>query len=339
MRQSTIFKRIAAMLTMAALAVLTSGCGESLIVMNPKGPIGEQQRDLIIITTLLCLVIILPVLVMTFVIAWRYRERKNSKAAYKPEWEHSTKLEVTWWSIPIVIIAILAVITVKYTYELEPSKPIASEEETLTIQVTSLDWKWLFIYPEQDIATVNYVRFPEDVPVKFELTSDAPMNSFWIPQLGGQIYTMSGMAMTLHLQADEQGEYLGSGANFSGKDFAKMRFTAEATSQGAFDEWVENIQGASPELTLDGYKELAKPGASDVRTFAGTPEGLFEQIVTKYGASHNHGLSTREVEPMPHGEHGHGSDHASDADDADDAQSPANETAANADNAHHHHEE
>src|SRR5690606_14313591 len=122
---------------MAALAVLTSGCGESLIVMNPKGPIGEQQRDLIIITTLLCLVIILPVLVMTFVIAWRYRERKNSKAAYKPEWEHSTKLEVTWWSIPIVIIAILAVITVKYTYELEPSKPIESEEETLTIQVTS----------------------------------------------------------------------------------------------------------------------------------------------------------------------------------------------------------
>jgi len=340
MRQPTWIKRFSALLAMAALVVLTSGCGERMIVMNPKGPIGEQQRDLIIITTLLCAVIIVPVLIMTAVIIWRYRERKGSKAAYKPEWEHSTKLEVIWWTIPIVIIAILGTITVKYTYDLEPSKPIASEEETLTIQVTSLDWKWLFIYPEQDIATVNYVRFPEDVPVRFELTSDAPMNSFWIPQLGGQIYTMSGMAMTLHLQADEQGKYLGSGANFSGKDFAKMRFTAEATSQGAFDEWVEDIRGASPALTMEGYKALAAPGTSDVRTFAGTPEDLFQQIVTKYGASHNHGLSTREAEPAQHDDHGgHGGGHASDPVTEEPSDSAHTADAGDSSTDHHHHEE
>jgi len=293
MKKPTWIKRFSALFTMAALAVLTSGCGESLIVMNPKGPIGEQQRDLIIITTLLCAVIIVPVLIMTAIIVWRYRERKGSKAAYKPDWEHNTKLEVVWWSIPIIIIAILGTITVKYTYDLEPSKPIAAEEETLTIQVASLDWKWLFIYPDQNIATVNYVRFPEDVPVRFELTSDAPMNSFWIPQLGGQIYTMSGMAMKLHLIADEPGSYMGMGANFSGRDFGKMQFIAKATSQEEFDQWIEEVKKSSPALTTEGYEQLAEPGVSEVQTFSSIPEGLFERIVTKYGG-HNHGSKETE---------------------------------------------
>ncbi|RIX51267.1 ubiquinol oxidase subunit II [Paenibacillus nanensis] len=279
-----------------AMVFLISGCSsEQYIVLDPKGPIGESQKDLILISTLLCAVIIVPVLILTAIIVWRYRDRPGRKAAYKPEWEHNTKLEVTWWSIPIVIIIILGAVTVYYTYKLEPSKAIASDKEPITIQVTSMDWKWLFKYPGEDIATVNYVKFPEDTPIRFQLTSDTAMNSFWIPQLGGQLYSMSGMAMTLYLQADEQGSYYGSGANFNGEDFAQMTFTADAVSQEEYDAWVEEVKADAPALTMDGYKELQKPGRSDVQLFSSFPEGLFEQIVTQYveegssGAHSHHG--------------------------------------------------
>jgi cytochrome o ubiquinol oxidase subunit 2 len=284
-----------ATLYMLLLMFLTTGCSEKFIVLDPKGPIAEQQKDLIIVSTLLCLIVIVPVLILTGVIIWRYREKKGRNAKYTPNWEHSTKLEVIMWGIPIIIIGIIGVITVRSSYGLEPSKPLESEVKPITIQVTNLDWKWLFQYPEQGIASVNYVQFPEDVPVRFEITSDAPMNSFWIPQLGGQIYAMSGMVMTLYLQADEQGEYMGSGANFTGTNFAKMYFTAKATSKESFDQWVNTVKSSSPEMTLDGYKELAKQGTSDVKTFSAFPERLFELTVTKYASSHNHGLSTREM--------------------------------------------
>ncbi len=287
-------RRAAAALSLTGLAVFLSGCTQDIAVLNPKGVVGREQLDLILISTLLCLVIIVPVLIMTFVIAWRYRDKPGRKASYRPEWSHDRKLEATWWSIPIVIIVILGIVTVQYTYKLEPSKPLKAEAEPLVIQVTSLDWKWLFQYPEQGIATVNYVKFPANVPVRFELTSDAPMNSFWIPQLGGQIYTMSGMAMKLHLMADETGAYMGSGANFSGKDFAKMRFNAYATTQEEFDEWVEQVKGTAPALTLDGYNKLAEPGTAEKMDFGSFPKGLFESTVTKYvtddsvGGGHHH---------------------------------------------------
>lgn len=283
--------RLRRLTTVASLIIMTflmAGCSDKIIVLNPKGEIGKQQLDLIFISTILCAVIIVPVLILTFVIVWRYRQRPERKAQYAPEWEHNTKLEVIWWGVPILIIAILAVITVKYTYELEPSKPIEHEAAPIVIQVTSLDWKWLFQYPEQGIATVNYLQFPEDVPVRFELTSDAPMNSFWIPQLGGQIYTMSGMAMKLHLIADEPGEYLGMGANFSGREFGKMHFVAKASSQEEFDQWVDDIRASSPALTDEEYEQLAEPGLSEEVTFSSIPEGLFDRIVTKY-SEHNHG--------------------------------------------------
>lgn len=281
-----------------AMVFLLSGCSEQYIVLDPKGPIGESQKDLIIISTLLCAVIIIPVLIMTAIIVWRYRDRPGSKAKYKPNWEHNTKLEVTWWSIPIIIIIILGIVTVNYTYKLEPSRAIASEKEPITIQVTSMDWKWLFKYPGEDIATVNYVKFPEDVPVRFQLTSDTAMNSFWIPQLGGQLYSMSGMAMTLYLQADEQGSYYGSGANFNGKDFAQMTFKADAVSQEEYDAWIQEVKNDAPALTMEGYKKLARPGRSDVQLFSSFPEGLFEYIVTQYveegssGAHAHHGVSS-----------------------------------------------
>jgi cytochrome o ubiquinol oxidase subunit 2 len=283
MKLSKIYRRFAAVAALAILMVLTTGCGESIIVLNPKGEVGKQQMDLMVITTLLCLIVIVPVLIITFVIIWRYRHRPGSTAKYTPEWEHSTKLETIWWGIPIIIIAIIGVITVKYTYQLEPSKPLASAKEPIVIQVASLDWKWLFLYPKQGIATVNYVQFPDNVPVRFELTSDAPMNSFWIPQLGGQIYTMSGMAMKLNLIADEPGDYMGSGANFSGKDFAQMKFIARASSQTDFDTWVAGVKKSSTDLTSAGYAALAQQGTSGQRAYGSFPPGLFNYIVNKYG--------------------------------------------------------
>jgi cytochrome o ubiquinol oxidase subunit 2 len=282
-------RRLTAVLSLFAMTILMTGCTDKLIVLNPKGEIGKHQLDLIIISTVLCLVIILPVLILTFYIVWKYRQSSKKATKYEPEWEHNTKLEAIWWGIPIIIIVILAAVTVKYTHMLEPSKPLEHEAKPIVIQVTSLDWKWLFQYPDQGIATVNYIQFPEDVPIQFELTSDAPMNSFWIPQLGGQIYTMSGMAMKLHLIADEPGSYMGMGANFSGKDFGKMQFTAKATSQEEFDAWVQGIKGSSPALTTEGYEQLAIPGVSEIETFSSIPEGLFEKIVTKYGAHNGHG--------------------------------------------------
>lgn len=291
------FRRFAAVFSLAAMTVLLSGCMDKFAVLDPKGVVGKQQLDLIVITTLLCAVIIVPVLIMTFVIAWRYRHRPDSKAEYQPNWAHSPKLEIVWWTIPIIIIAILATVTVRYTYKLEPSKPLVADAKPIIIQVTSLDWKWLFQYPEQNIATVNYVAFPADVPVQFELTSDAPMNSFWIPQLGGQIYTMSGMAMKLHLMADEPGTYRGSGANFSGKDFAKMRFDARAMTRAEFDRWVQDVRATAPPLTQAGYDELAEPGTANEQDYSSIPAGLFERTVTKYikggsGHGHHHGGSS-----------------------------------------------
>lgn len=266
---------------MVAIILVLSGCSQAM-VLDPKGPVGAEQRDLIVIATILCGVILVPVLVLTGWIVWRYRDSKSNKASYKPNWSHSTSLEIVWWAVPIIIIVTLAVVTLKYTYALEPSKPLKSDKEPITIQVTSLDWKWLFTYPEQGIATVNYLQIPEDTPIKFELTSDAPMNSFWIPQLGGQIYTMSGMAMTLYLQADEIGHYFGTGANFSGEHFADMTFDVNATSREDFDSFIAKTKKVPTKLTKEGYDELAMPGKSGVRYFSEIPDGLFEQIVTKY---------------------------------------------------------
>jgi cytochrome o ubiquinol oxidase subunit 2 len=276
-----VFRKLSALLSVAFLLIL-SGCSEQYLVLDPKGPIAAAQKDLILITTLICAIIAIPVFIITAVIVWRYRERPNSKASYKPNWEHSTKLETIWWGIPIIAIAILAVITVNYTYKLEPSTAIQSEKEPIEIQVTSLDWKWLFTYPDEGIATVNYFKMPVDTPVRFKLTSDMAMNSFWIPNLGGQLYTMSGMAMTLHLLADEEGSYYGSGANFTGELFAQMTFTADAVSQEEFDTWVNDVKTTESELTEAGVEKLKEKGSAQVAQFSSFPDNLFYDIMMQY---------------------------------------------------------
>ncbi|MDO3675877.1 ubiquinol oxidase subunit II [Paenibacillus ehimensis] len=295
MRKPVKIGRISLALLFILMMALLTGCGQEMMVFDPKGPIAQDQRDLIVISTVLCLIVLVPVLAMTAVIVWRYRDAKGNKAAYKPNWSHSTKLEMIWWGIPIVIILILAGVTVKYTYALEPSKPIESDQKPIVVQATSLDWKWLFTYPEQGIATVNYLQIPKGVPIKFELTSDAPMNSFWIPQLGGQMYTMSGMAMTLYLQADEAGKYFGTAANFSGEHFNDMKFDVHATSREEFDKWAAGIKKSASPLTQAGYDALAKPGRSGEQFFSSFPDNLFYNIVTKYAVGGSHGA---------HGGHG-----------------------------------
>ncbi|WP_219837261.1 cytochrome aa3 quinol oxidase subunit II [Paenibacillus sp. R14(2021)] len=305
--------RTTAVLAMAVMVMLiAAGCSNEVSVLNPKGPIAEQQRDLMFLSTWLCSIVIVPVLILSAIIIWRYRDKKDRKAAYEPNWSHSTKLEVIWWGIPVIVILAIAVITVRSTYALEPSRPLQSEVKPLTIQVTSLNWKWLFQYPEQDIASVNMLKIPKDVPVRFEITADSPMNSFWIPQLGGQMYAMSGMAMTLYLQGDELGKTWGSGANFTGTDFAKMYFDVDTVTQAQFDQWVSGVKSSSPALTEDGYKQLAEPSASKVLTYSSFPKGLFERTVTKYASAHHHGVSGNETDGKPEHEMDGKSEHEMD---------------------------
>lgn len=228
--------------------LMLEGCNSALL--DPKGSVGVQEKELIITALLLMLIVVIPVILMTIYFAYRYRE-SNTTEEYAPDWAHSTKIEIVVWTIPIIIIAILATITWRTTHELEPSKPLESDVKPMVIEVVSLDWKWLFIYPEQNIATVNYVAFPKDVPVTFKLTSDNIMNAFFIPRLGSQIYAMPGMVTKLNLIANHEGDFKGFASNYSGKGFSQMKFTASAMpDQVAFLNWVEKVK-ASPDRIED----------------------------------------------------------------------------------------
>lgn len=250
-------------------------------VLQPAGPIAEGQKELLFIASALMLIVVLPVFVLAFTFAWRYRE-DNTKAKYQPNWDHSRIIETVWWLIPSALIAVLAVITWHSTFKYDPYKPLASSDKTLTVQVVALDWRWLFIYPDQKVASVNELRLPVDTPVKFEITADAPMNSFWIPQLGGQVYAMPGMGTVLHLQADREGRYYGSSANISGEGFADMNFTTVVTSYGSFADWVEKTSD-QPMLTKQAYDRLSKPSRNTNVITYGTPaDNLYDTIIRKY---------------------------------------------------------
>jgi cytochrome o ubiquinol oxidase subunit 2 len=251
-------------------------------VLQPAGPIGQKERDLIILAVVLSLIVVIPVYFMLVTFAWRYRE-SNKKAKYEPEFDHSRLIEAAWWGVPIAIITGLAIATWHSSHELDPPKPLASSAEPVDIQVVALQWRWLFIYPEQKIASINLVQFPEKTPIKFHVTADAPMNSFWIPQLGSQIYAMSGMSTNVHLMADSVGSYQGSSANISGEGFAKMRFTANSLTRSNFDRWVSQVQQFPDSLDMDTYKQLAKPSRDNtVNHYALTQPDLYSIVVNKY---------------------------------------------------------
>lgn len=253
-------------------------------VLQPKGTIANQQRDLLVIATLLMLIVVIPVYILTFAIAWKYRA-SNTKAKYSPNLTGNRKAEAVWWGIPMAIIAILAVITWQTSHSLDPFKSLSSEKQPIKIQVVALQWKWLFIYPEHDIATVNHVEFPEKTPINFVITSDAPMNSFWIPSLGGQVYAMAGMSTKLHLMADTTGTYKGSSANISGEGFSDMRFTARSSTSTGFENWVQKTKQSNDKLSVDEYEKLSQKSRNNkVKYYSSVDNGLYDTIIMKYMA-------------------------------------------------------
>lgn len=278
MRKQSV--RIGSLATIAVtMMVLLAGCGPQYVVFHPVGPVAQKELHLIILSAILVAIVIIPVLILLAVIVYRYRDKPDNQNKYQPDWSDSRVLEVIWWGIPIVIIGILGVVTTKATIGL--TKPPETNVQPLTIDVTSLDWKWLFEYPGQNIATVNYAVIPVGVPVQFVLTADAPMNSFWVPQLGGQEYTMPGMAMRLWLQADKSGTFKGYGANFTGSGFAHMKFNVKATSEQAFQTWVNGIKQSHQPLTQAGYNQLAKPSIVGESHYSSYPPGLFNEVVNQ----------------------------------------------------------
>ncbi len=256
--------------------------GSHFSVLFPSGSVGIAERDLMIGAVELMLIFIGPLAILAIFIAYYYRAG-NKKAAYKPNWEHSKLEELVWWSIPIEIVLVLSALTWTSAHDLDPSKALALSGKPEVIQVVALEWKWLFIYPEEGVATVNEVDIPTNRPVEFRITSDAPMNSLWIPALGGQMYAMTGMTTTLHLSADTPGTYEGGSANYSGEGFAQMKFATHAMDEADFQTWLRETKQSSTLLDDTAYTALAKPSkAEPVRYYGRVSDSLFESIVAKF---------------------------------------------------------
>ncbi len=218
---------------------LLASCREG--VLDPHGPVGEAERVILYDATAIMLAVVVPVIILTLAFAWWFRAG-NRRAVYRPDWEYSGTIELIVWAIPALVILFLGGIAWIGSHELDPPKPLASASAPLEVEVVSLDWRWLFIYPREHIATVNRLVVPTGVPVHFRLTSTSVMNSFFIPQLGSQIYTMAGMTTQLNLQADQAGTYPGFSAQFSGPGFSDMRFTLVADSSEKFASWVAGVR-------------------------------------------------------------------------------------------------
>jgi cytochrome o ubiquinol oxidase subunit 2 len=267
---------------------LLAGC--DTVVLNPSGDIAAQQGHLVIISTVLMLLIIVPVIALVFIFAWRYR-KNNTSAKYEPDWDHSTKLELVIWGVPLLMIIVLGLITWISTHKLDPyrplerldaNRPIPAATKPLVVQVVALDWKWLFIYPEQNIATVNELVTPVDVPVRFKLTASSVMNSFYIPALAGQIYAMPGMDTTLNAVINKPGEYEGFSANYSGAGFSHMRFKYHGVSAADFDSWVQKTKAGGGMLGRADYQALEQPSERDpVRRYGAVAPNLYDTIVNR----------------------------------------------------------
>lgn len=254
---------------------------EKIAVLFPKGVIALEERNLLFIIQALMLLVIVPVYILTFIFSWKYRS-DNPKGKYDPDLVDNRLAEYIWWGIPCIMVAIISALTWIKTYQLDPFKPIQSNNKEMTIQVVALQWKWLFIYPEEKIATVNFVQFPKETPIRFEITADAPMNSFWIPHLGGQIYAMPKMKTVLNLIADDVGDFRGSSANISGEGFSGMTFTTRASSEKDYQKWVKEAKESSKTLDLKEYEQLAAPSQNNpVEIFQLKDETLFSQIINK----------------------------------------------------------
>jgi cytochrome o ubiquinol oxidase subunit II len=278
----------ARLLAPALLAALLGGC--DTIVMKPHGDVAVQQANLIVQSTFLMLLIIVPVIVVTLWFAFRYRE-SNADAPYTPEWDHSTRLELLIWGAPLLIIIALGAITWISTHKLDPyrpldriaaQRPVPAGVKPLVVDVVALDWKWLFVYPEQGIATVNEMAAPVDRPIEFRITASNMMNSFYIPALAGQVYAMPGMETKLHAVINRPGNFEGFSANYSGAGFSDMRFRFLGQSDEEFARWVQANRGANQQLTRAAYLQLEQPSkAEPVRRFGSVEKGLYQAIVNR----------------------------------------------------------
>lgn len=260
-----------------------------MVVLDPSGHIAVQERDLLVASTLLMLLIIVPVIVLIGVIAWRYRHSRKQQSDYDPDWEHSLHLELAIWAAPLMIIIALGALTWIGTHKLDPYRPLDADaasakapgsQKALNVDVVSLDWKWLFLYPDYGIATVNQVAAPVNVPIHFRLTSQTVMNSFYVPALAGQIYTMAGMKTDLHAVINKVGNYKGFSANISGDGFTDMRFRFLGMTKAGFRKWVEKVKSQGDQLSPVAYQALTKQTRNaPVHYYAGYAPNLFYKIV------------------------------------------------------------
>ena len=269
--------RRAARFCLSTPLLFLAGCNRG--ILDPVGPVAAAEKQILINSTAIMLAIVIPTMIATIAIAFWFR-RGNKKAEYRPDWEYSGAIELVVWAIPALTIMLLGGITWIGSHDLEPSKPLASKVQPLKVDVVSLDWKWLFIYPDQHIATVNQLVVPAGTPVSFRLTSATVWNVFWVPQMGTMIYTMPRMTTRLNLQADRQGVFVGRSAHFSGDGFPGMQFDVQSLPPDQFAMWAQGASGQGPALDGRSYAELSKP-SSYVKPMvygAVAPE-LFDAIV------------------------------------------------------------
>ena len=275
----------------AALAAATAlaGCSKA-VVLNPAGDVAAQQGQLVITATLLMLVIIVPVIALTLFFAWKYRQG-NTEAEYDPEWHHSTKLELVIWSVPLAIIIILGALTWVTTHKLDPyrpldridaQRPVPAGLKPLEVQVVAMDWKWLFVYPEQGIALVNELAAPVDRPIHFKLTATSTMNAFYVPDLAGMVYAMPGMQTELHGVINKAGVFPGLASHNSGAGFSGMTFKFHGLSDAGFAQWVQQAQTEGKTLDKSAYLQLAKPSERDpVQRFARVDADLYDRVLNR----------------------------------------------------------
>jgi len=276
--QAARLRRSALQTGLAAGLILTlSGCNRG--ILDPVGPVAAQEKQILINSTAIMLAIIIPTMIATVAVAWWFR-RGNKKATYRPDWEYSGAIEMVVWAIPALTVMLLGGIAWISSHDLEPSKPLKSDKPPLNVEVVSLDWKWLFIYPDQGVATVNQLVVPAGTPVSFKLTSATVWNVFFVPQMGTMIYTMPRMTTRLNLQADRQGTFNGLSAHFSGDGFPGMQFAVQSMPPDQFAMWAQGARGQGPVLDGAGYAELEKP-SSYVKpmTYGAVAPGLFDAIV------------------------------------------------------------
>lgn len=269
-------------------ALMLSGC--NMVLLNPAGDVARQQRDLMIASVVLTGLIIVPVLIAIAIIAWRYRA-SNERADYDGEWEHSTRIELMIWSVPLLIIIALGAMTWIGTHQLDPyhpldridaGRPVAANIQPLEVEVVSMNWKWLFFYPQYGIATVNEMAAPVERPIHFKLTSMVMMDSFFVPSLAGQIYTMPGMQTVLHAVINKPGDYRGFSANYSGAGFTDMRFRFLGMSNQEFDQWVAKVRAKGVDLDRQAFDKLKQPSrAEPVHYYARFEADLYHRILNQ----------------------------------------------------------